>query len=231
MSSVPILTIPETSYDPSIYSLKTKRGKSQLLIYLIKLTHGSGITLIIAYVLGLFVLKPLLETNATRRLEVLELVRGKVRDLYLNLIGRVSYIPIVGIKRPGSNKLYADAVVQTDDSLLDRMRIIDKNDPSKDDEDKLGQGRLYNKLKQLSTRLTNDCRGYDSMEMHSYKSVNYAIRDLQSKADMIYFNSNDLFVPDTAMLAFDNKLPKRNLAVEARNEIRSIKGLYMSGQA
>ncbi|RLV89201.1 hypothetical protein JA1_005278 [Spathaspora sp. JA1] len=233
MSSVPVLTIPESSYDPSLYSLRTRRGKSSILIYLIKLTHGSALSLALAYIIGLLVIKPLLETKSVRRLELLEAARVGLRDFYLKLIGKVSHIPIVAIRKPGDNKYYSDAVVQTNDSYVDKTRI--RTDREKWEElvekDKVGQGRLHEKLKKLSTILNEECITYSSIDMDHYKSANYAIKDFQNKADLVYFNPSELFMQDSIPTDPTKPLRKKNRAVEVRNEIRSIKGLYMSGKA
>lgn len=249
--SIPILTIPEGAYDISAYTsspLQYNKRKSRLLTYLIKLTHGSAITLTIVYIIGLFVLKPLLETKAQRHYEFLEFFRGKLRDCYLNLVGRVSYIPIVAInKNDGSGKLYADAITQTDDSYLKQVKGVEVND--NDNNDKLGQNGLISKFRKLSNIL-NDCTSFQVNEMPHYKSTNYAVKDLQNKTDLVYFNSNELFsvnVPTnvapskstsnstkakttTNDTSTNQPTRKKNLSTEIKHEIRSMKGLYMSGQ-
>ena len=105
--SVPILTIPESSFDPASYNnLNTANiTKSQnqnhnhkFLLYIIKLTRRSSIGLILFYILGLFIIKPLMELNVTRRKDYLDYIRGKLRDFYLKSITKVQYIPIVAIK-------------------------------------------------------------------------------------------------------------------------------------
>ncbi|CUM54302.1 unnamed protein product [Debaryomyces tyrocola] len=237
MSSIPVLTIPESAYDPSTYTLSPHQysgRKSKLFAYLIRLTHGSAITLTLAYIIGLFVLKPLLNTTASRRYELLEQFRGKLRDCYLNLISRVSHIPIVAInKNDGSGKLYADAICQTTDSYLDSTcyKSINEQEEELNKKDKLFQGRLTTRLARLSEVLKN-CEAYRSEEIPSYKTVNFALKDLQNKADLTYFNSNELFTAtanDTD--SSSGSAPrKRNLTVDTKNEIRSIKGLFMSGQ-
>lgn len=238
MSKVPILTIPESAYDPTTYTLSPHQysgRKSKLLAYLIRLTHGSAITLTLAYMIGLFVLKPLLKTTASRRYELLEQFRSKLRDCYLNLIGRVSYIPIVAInKNDGSGKLYADAICQTTDSYMDstRYKSIDEKDEELNRNDKLFQGRLTTRLARLCEVLKN-CEAYHSEEIPSYKTVNFALKDFQNKADLTYFNSNELFTTSAENTDSSRGTPsaprKRNVAVDTKNEIRSIKGLYMSG--
>mmetsp|Transcript_7513 Transcript_7513/g.9491 ORF Transcript_7513/g.9491 Transcript_7513/m.9491 type:complete len:239 (+) Transcript_7513:30-746(+) len=237
MSKVPVLTIPESAYDPSTYTLSPHQysgRKSKLLAYLIKLTHGSAITLSLAYIIGLFVLKPLMETTANRRYELLEQFRGKLRDCYLNLIGRVNYIPIVAInKNDGSGKLYADAICQTNDSYLDSTsyKTISEQEEELNKNDKLFQDRLTTRLTRLATVLKN-CEAYRSEEIPSYKTVNFALKDFQDKADLTYFNSNELFTAtaDNTDSPNGSAPRKRNLAVDTKNEIRSIKGLFMSGQ-
>lgn len=216
--AVPILTIPEGAFDPSAYTSSPhsyNRRKSRIIQYLLKLTHGSATALIIAYVIGLFVLKPLMELMASRRLEILEKSRGKLRDLYLNIIGRVNYIPIVAIsKNDGSGKLYADAVCQTDDS-------------KEDESGSLGMDEVLQKLRKLGASL-KECQSYQVSEMPHYKVVDFALKDLQQKTDMTFFNQRELF---SGKVTTGTKTRQRNLAQEVRNEIRGIKGMYMSGQA
>ncbi|CAK7891509.1 hypothetical protein CAAN1_01S05512 [[Candida] anglica] len=214
---VPILTIPETAFDPSGFHSNNAR-RSRLLGFLIKLTNGSAILLTLIYLIGIFGLKPLLELTANRRLEVLELFRAKLRDCYLNLIGKVSYIPIVAInKNDGSGKLYADAITQT----------IDLNGNDNDEEnDKLSQNKLANKLNQLSEKL-NQCTSYSVSEIPHYKTIRYCVKEFQNKADMIYFNNREFFTVDTEGI---NGKRKKNLTLEMKNEIRSIKGMYISGK-
>ncbi|ODV82245.1 uncharacterized protein CANTADRAFT_24843 [Suhomyces tanzawaensis NRRL Y-17324] len=230
MTGIPLLTIPEAAYDPSSYSKRSSRGgKSQLVAYLIKLTNGSAIGLTVAYIIGLLILKPLLETTASRRLEVLEMFRGRLRDCYLNLVGRVSYIPIVGInKNNGDGKLYADAIVQTDDSYIDRTRIKTAQDKEEELEhsDKLKLGRLVTKITKLSEALAR-CHAYLTTEISHYRTTNYALKEFQNRSDLVYFNSSELF---SDVKSEDTKTRKRNIAVDTKNEIRQIKGLFMSGQ-
>lgn len=239
MSLVPLLTIPEAAYDPSAYTSSPQqynRRRSRLIAYLVKLTHGSAIALTAIYIIGIFVLKPLLETTANRRYELLEQFRSKLRDCYLNLIGRVNYIPIVAInKNDGSGKLYADAICQTTDSYLDssRRKTFVEEEEELEKTDKLYQGRLISRLSRLSEILKN-CAAYQVDDIPSYKTTSFALKDFQDKADLIYFNSNELFTvqpedKDASLVKLTTP-KKRNLAVDAKNEIRSIKGLYMSGQ-
>ncbi|KAK6457312.1 uncharacterized protein RJT20DRAFT_127528 [Scheffersomyces xylosifermentans] len=244
--SIPLLTIPEVAYDPRSYSVVASKRKSRLLTYLIKLTHGSAIALVAAYLIGFFLVKPLLETKASRRLDLLELYRGKLRDCYLNLIGRVSYIPIVAKKKNNDGKLCSDAVIQTDDSWLEKNRLRTKTEEAEEElaKDKLYQNRIVKKLNKLCDKL-NECSSYSTDRLSYYKSTNFSMKDLQNKADLKYFNYNELFsveVPipeevdsaqkDSKKVNFTKPtVRKKNIAVETQNEIRSIKGLFMSGQA
>lgn len=238
MSRVPILTIPESAYDPSTYTLSPRQyggRKSKLLAYLVRLTHGSAIALTLSYIIGLLVLKPLLATTADRRYELLEKFRSKLRDCYLNLIGRVSFIPIVAInKNDGSGKLYADAICQTADSYLDTTsyKSIYEEEEELNKKDKLFQSRLTARLARLSEVLKN-CEAYQLEDIPHYRTVNSALKDFQNKADLTYFNCNELFTTKTENIdsSSGTTAPRtRNLAVDAKNEIRSIKGLYMTGQ-
>ncbi|CAH2350467.1 hypothetical protein CLIB1423_01S10770 [[Candida] railenensis] len=233
---VPILTIPESAFDATSYTSNQRR--SRLLAYIIKLTNGSAILLTVLYLVGVFGLKPLLELTASRRLEVLEKFRHKLRDCYLNLVGRVSYIPIVAInKNDGSGKLYADAICQTSESylkdknasssLLGEAGYSEGYNEEDDQTDKLKQNVLVGKLQHLSKRL-NECTAYSISEIPHYKTVSYCVKDFQSKSDLVYFNTNEIFTVD----ADGPSGPRRkNLSIETRNEIRSIKGMYISGKA
>lgn len=216
--SVPILTIPESAFDPTLYGGNTVRSKSQLLIYLVKLTNRSSFAMVLIYLIGYFAIRPLMETNISRRLEYLDTVRGKLRDFYLKAITKVLYIPIVAIKRNG--KFYADEIVQTNES--------------KQENDKLVQDKLCNSLQKLSILLNEGVKSYSATELSHYKSINYAIKDFQNKSDLVYFNQAELFVLDNNIrspVVSGATMRKKDIAVETKNEIRSIKGLYMSGQA
>ncbi|KAK6882545.1 hypothetical protein K6H10_000760 [Candida tropicalis] len=216
--SVPTLTIPESAFDSSMYSGNPARSKSQLLMYLLKLTNRSSFALVIIYLVGYFAIKPLMETNISRRLEYLDAVRGKLRDFYLKAITKVSHIPIVAIKRNG--KLYADEIVQTNES--------------KEESDKLSQDKLCKSLHKLSILLNEGIKSYSTTQLANYKSINYAIKDFQNKSDLVYFNQSELFVLDSNIkspVVSGATMRKKDIAVETKNEIRSIKGLYMSGQA
>lgn len=213
---VPKLTIPETSYDASIYT--TPHRRSSLLIYLIRLTNGSSFLLIVAYIVGYFVIKPLLETKNERRLEILEKYRHKIRDTYLSLIGLVDYIPIVGIKK--DKKVVVDTIIQTDESYL--RKTVELNNEEKlellNKEDKLSQKKLSEKLTKLSEVL-NTCSSYSTKEMPHYKTVREDLKLFQHDIDTKLFNYDTLYSDG-----------KRNLVVDSKNDIRSMKGLYMSGQ-
>ncbi|RCK54941.1 hypothetical protein Cantr_04461 [Candida viswanathii] len=215
--SVPILTIPESAFDPTMYGGNPLRSKSQLLIYLMKLTNRSSFALVLIYLIGYFAIRPLMETNIARRLEYLDAVRGKLRDFYLRAITKVQHIPIVAIKRNG--KLYADEIVQTNES--------------KEDNDKLSQDKLCKSLHKLSILLNEGVKSYSTTQLSNYSSINYAIKDFQNKSDLVYFNQSELFVldNDATPLVSGTTIRKKDIAVETKNEIRSIKGLYMSGHA
>lgn len=220
--AVPVLTIPESAFDPSAYT-PGSRKQSQLLRYLLSLTRGSAGLLILAYVVGLFAFKPLMELTVTQRLDFLEACRGKLRDLYLNLIGRVSYIPIVAINRnDGSGKLYADSVCQTQDLHKQQQEQT---------LEVLGLGAVHLKLSKLSLAL-KQCHSYLVSEMPHYKVVDFLLKDFRQKTDMVYFNHRELFLAkDESKGAKGSKSPNgRNLAQEIKTSIRSTKGMYMSGQ-
>lgn len=209
---VQILSIPETAYDSRAY-LNVK--STSLIKYLWTIGKGSSFILVTAYLLGYFILKPLLEVGASRRLEVLDLYRAKLRDLYINLIGRVSHIPIVSFNK---NKRQFDSVTQTTESSFSQSQI-----PSKDT---LGQLALTQSLQKL-TALLPSITPY-STELPHYSLTSASIKDLLSNVDKKYFNTTDFF---SVSVQDKGKTIYRDIAVDTKNEIRGIKGLFMSGQA
>lgn len=214
--AVPILTIPEAAFDPAAYTLAQRR-QSGLVKYLLTLTRGSATFLVLVYVIGLFALRPLMETTALQRLDFLEAARGKLRDLYLNVINRVNYIPIVAInKKNGSGKLYADSVCQTED-------LQQKEDEQK--EEKLGLGGIHGKLTKLH-QVLKQCDSFQTSELPHYKVVDFQLKDFRQKTDMVYFNQRELFEAPKE----GKEKKSRNLAQEVKTNIRSVKGMFMSGQ-
>lgn len=228
-SMVPVLTIPESAFDPSQYA-RGHRKQSNLVLYLLKLTRGSALLLTVAYLLGVLWLKPVLEITAQRRYEYLEHFRHKMRDCYLGLIGKVSHIPIVAINR-GDGKLYADAIVQTDDSYLDITRERTEEEKSQEilEKDILAQGRISTKLGELSLRL-KDCTAYLIGEIPHYKTVNFTLKELQNKIDLVYLNTEEPFCYRFIEQA-GRPQRKKNMISEIRDDVRGIKGLFMSGKA
>lgn len=231
--SVPIVTIPEQAWDAASSYGVLPKGRSRLVVYLTRLLRGSGLAVALIYVMGLFVIKPLLDTTAHRRLEVLEKYRTNLVNLYLKAITRVSHIPIVSFDRK-NGKRYADAVVQTTDSWLDRVNKKLPDDGPVDDleldrTDKLRQNLLVERLNKLSDRL-GQCRGYLIQEIPHYKLASMSIKNFQNKADLEYFNSSEFFSYKLADKGDSERTRTRDIATETKNEIRGIKGLFMLGQ-
>lgn len=212
--SVPILTIPETAFEASAYTSGHRRN-SHLLRFLLRLTNGSAAALVVAYIVGLLALRPLMERTVLQRLDFLETCRGKLRDLYLNAIGRVNYIPIVAINRgDGSGKLYADAVCQTDDAPKEGA----------DGEQDLAMAPVVTKLQKVLERLA-ECVSFQVAEFPHYKVLDFGLKDLRQKTDLVFFDQRKIFSGTLTA-------PRPpNMAQEVKNEIRSIKGMYMSGKA
>ncbi|PVH16089.1 uncharacterized protein CXQ87_003953 [Candidozyma duobushaemuli] len=219
--SIPIVTIPEAAFDAAGLAGVVARRRSRLFQYFLKLTNGSAALLILAYIIGIFGIRPLLETRAFRRLDLLESARSKLRDLYLNVIGRVEHIPIVALHRPGTKKLYAEAVCQTSDSQA-------SDDTELKNIRTLGSEKLYQKLGVLNAGL-KQCTSFSIGELPSYRSVDSSIKQFQQKTDNAFFSHRDMFFRD--VLQADGTSKEKNLASEAKGEIRGIKGLFMSGQA
>lgn len=157
-------------------------------------------------------------TVTLQRLDFLEECRSKLRDLYLNTISRVKVIPIVGFDKPqGSGKVYVDAICQTDD-LSAKTELSDPIDS-------LGQDAILDKLNVLNDGLKR-ISAYLSRNVPHYNVVNFTIKDLCQKTDLVYFNQRELFSsPATA------KRKTANVANDVKTNIRGIKGMFMSGKA
>ncbi|KAL7667247.1 Uncharacterized protein ABC855_g910 [[Candida] zeylanoides] len=207
---VPVLTIPESAFEAAGYSALGRR--SRLLTYLVRLTHASAAALTVAYVLAALVVKPLLELTAARRLQVLDRFRVRLRDCYLSLVGRVSHIPIVAINRDG--KLYADAICQTPSSRAGVQPAAAERDG------------LVQSLHRLQSSL-DQCTAYSVSEIPHYKTVRYCVQDFQTRADTDFFSTQAMF---TTAVEGANGPRKKNIAVDIRNDIRGIKGMYISGK-
>ncbi|KAM3123674.1 hypothetical protein CJJ07_000269 [Candidozyma auris] len=218
--SVPIVTIPEAAFDTAGLALVAARRRSRLFAYLVRLLNGSGALLVLAYIVGLLGIRPLLETKVIRRLDFLESTRTKLRNLYLELIGKVDHIPIVALHRPGSSKLYAEAVCQTESSQA-------SDDEEINNKRTLGSEKVWSKLGVLSAGL-RQCTAFSVSEMPNYKMTDLSIKQFQQKTDQSFFSHRDMFFRD--VLQPDGTSREKNLASEAKGEIRGIKGLFMSGQ-
>lgn len=218
--SIPIVTIPEAVFDAAGLAGVVARRRSRLFQYFLRLTNGSAALLIIAYLVGILGIKPLLETRAFRRLDLLESSRLKLRDLYLKVIGKVEHIPIVALHKPGSTKLYAEAVCQTQDSRA-------SDDTELNNIRTLGLEKLHLKLGVLNAGL-KQCTSFLIGEVPSFRLVDASLKQFQQKVDQSFFSHRDLFFRD--ILQPDGTSKDKNMAQEAKREIRGIKGLFMSGQ-
>ncbi|KAG7191595.1 uncharacterized protein KQ657_002990 [Scheffersomyces spartinae] len=223
---VSVVTIPETAYNASSYV--DVRRRSRLLSYFIKLSNRAALTAIGAYLVGWFVIKRLLETKNERTLGLTTHLRAALRDGYLKMIGYVEHIPIVTMNKNGS--LCADAVIQTDDSYLDRKHQVAKEQRHESTKSLVA---LKNKLTMLSDTLDKQCQSYLVSEMPLYVIADIAVKNLRKKADSTYFAYDTVFTkpaPDVSAVSNEPKRPI-NLVSETKLSIRSIKGMYMSGMA
>lgn len=209
--SVPVLTIPESAFDASSYV--SRRSRSHLLRFLLTLTRLSALALILSYITGHLLIKPLMEKTTEQRLELLETYRTKLRDLYITVMGKVQYIPAIGFDKNGSGKVYADAVCQTTGAAPEQ----------KSSEDFLAQDAVHEKLQLLLSALAR-CSGYLVHEMQHHSVIDHALKDLRQKTDMVYFDQHKLFNGTDGD-------QRDNMAQSVKRSIRSIKGMYMSGQA
>lgn len=153
-----------------------------------------------------------------QRLDYLEECRTKLRDLYLNVICRVKNIPMIRFdKSSGEGKVLVDAICQTEG--------LDAQAEAADPVDTLGQDVVVDKLGKLNDALRR-VSAYLSQNVPHFNVVNFTLKDLRQKSDLVMFNQNEIFAapPSAARKT-------ANVAQDVKNDIRNIKGMFMSGQA
>lgn len=222
------LTIPETAFDPEAFTSHHKR--TSLFKFLLRLTHGSGILLTVIYIVSYFGIKPLIETATDRKLQIFDKYRHTLRDLYLRIISKVDYIPIVGVSKTndGIIKVKVDTITQTETSYLNRTIELSNEDKLEqlNSIDKLNQIKLVAKLTKLNDSLSK-CTSYNIGEIPHYKKTRDEVQAFQKLVDTQIFNYDDLY---TVTYAQDGTEKLKNLVIDTKNDIRSIKGLYLTGQ-
>lgn len=179
--------------------------------------------------MGYLAIRPLLELTTTRRVELLDKYRHRATDVYLRLVSKVDYIPIIGYKdRNNHSKVIVDQIVQTTKTTFteDKLSDEDKLD-ALNKHDKLGHTKMQQKLAKLNS-LMNECTSYRAKDMHHYSQIRDQLKRFQNDVDTNLFNYDTLYSVSTKV---DDEERKRDLVVDTRNEIRGIKGLYMSGKA
>lgn len=213
--SVPRITIPESAFDPAVYHL-SGRLRARTLLYVLRLTRGSVFGAVVAYLVGLLLLRPLMAATTLQRLDFLETCRARLRDLYLGAVSRVRVIPVIGFTRGDGEKrrVYVDAMCQTDDANKDADMLTDT----------LGLGAVAERLAQLCSTLSR-VGAYLAQNVPHYNIVNFALRDLRQKADLVLFNQQEPFTAPP-------EVPRRtaNVAMDVTTSVRSIKGMFMSGK-
>ncbi|GMF07517.1 unnamed protein product [Ambrosiozyma monospora] len=116
-SDIPVIAFPEDLPPPTPSSIIPKQHKT--LVFLIKLLRGSGYSLIAAYALTIFLIKPLLKLSFDRRLEFSKFVFERLNQVYQKLGKQIKYIPSVIVNYNGV--IYKDSAVSTGDSEEDRV--------------------------------------------------------------------------------------------------------------
>lgn len=224
--SVPRLTIPESAFNPNDYV--TIQKKSRLFRYIITLTNGSALFLILVYLVGYLGIKPLLELTTSRRIELLEKYRHRATDVYLRLVSKVDYIPIIGYKEKSKHNVVVDQIIQTTKSTFSDDKLSeDQKLEALENKDKLSQIKLHHKLTKLND-LMKECTSYLAQEMFHYKVIRDQLKQFQNQVDTKLFDYDELCSVTTNV---DNVEKRKDLVVDTKSDIRGIKGLYMSGKA
>jgi hypothetical protein len=184
------------------------------LRYITSLLYKSGTGLSLLYLVLLMAIQPLLEVQYDRRNELVSFALSKAIAL-LKLMGKKQSLPTVAIKR--GDKHYSDAAVQTLDS--EPVKTVNTY-VTFADESVESDNKLNDKLQKL-----RDCvEHYNKycISLTDLQPTTFQIKTFQGRIDA--YQSAQLFKTN------DRSISGRSAAIDIRNEIRTIKGWYLTGQ-
>lgn len=181
------------------------------LKFVTSLLYGSGTTLSLVYVLLILIIQPLLEVQYERRIDFASAVLKRSREL-LRSMNKTTNLPPVAIKR--GEKFYSDAQVQTDE-VSTRKSIV----YFEDEVDSEGSNVLNDRLSKLKNKLQNYNQHHSTMDELS--PLTFQIKKFQGRIDA-YAQANLFRIRGRPM----NETSTNQL----KQEIRSIKGLFLTGQ-
>lgn len=181
------------------------------LKYITSLLYGSGTALSFVYILLILIIQPLLEVQYARRNDLAGFVLKRAREILVTL-SKDAKLPPVAIKRGG--KFYSDAQIQTD-QVNTRTSSVYFEDEKPENENVLNE-----RLKSLKLALLDYNRYYAHVD--ELNPLTFQIKKFQGRIDA-YSQANLLRIRGQSM---NDQMSTTKL----KQEIRSIKGLFLTGQ-
>ncbi|ODQ79087.1 hypothetical protein BABINDRAFT_147876 [Babjeviella inositovora NRRL Y-12698] len=192
---------------------------SPLARFIRRVCYGSGYSLVLVYIVANFLVKPLLEEKYALRKDVLRYLRMKLVSYILKLSLEVERVPVVALSRNG--KLYNEIATQTDKpketGYSAYMHSYAEEEVEEDDTFKTG--RLVKKLDYIHAQLVElHCQNENTQkELHP---LHFQMIDLLAHVQSLYTDPHNPKGPRAG----------RSSALDVKQDIRNIKGLYISGQ-
>lgn len=218
------LTFPEEEFIVT----KNQLPKVQIppaLKFITSLLYKSGAGLTIAYFLSIFIIQPLLEIQYERRNEFIAYVLHRARRL-LNTLSLKRNLPVVAIRR--GDKLYSDASVQTIDSKeqkkekeLELRNSLKYGVTFEDQVD--GDVNKKNLIKNELLKLKDSLIDYNK-DCCSLNEINPFIFQLKK------FQGNIEAYRHANIFKTGRHMAGTSSGTAIKNDIRTIKGWYLTGQ-
>lgn len=178
MSNIPVIAFPED------ISSGPKRLKT--LVYLVKLLYGSGLLLTVIYAVSIAVIKPMLELQFDRRLEILTVVGARLRNqVFAKIVKRIPEVPDVMVKY--GDKFYCDSMVQTDDrdTFSTGRRVAFKDDSAQDKVIDLNEKLTLLKMGLAKLSVTDYENNDDNFKPSEMQPLKFQLNQLNALFDSI----------------------------------------------
>lgn len=181
------------------------------LKYITSLLYGSGAGLSVLHILLIFVVQPLLEVQYERRNELASFILRKAREV-LVLMNKSAKLPPVAIKR--GDKYYSDAQVQTEEVNTKKSFVYFEDEVEKE---------RKNKVNDRMVSLRNTLQDYNRYhaQIDELNPLTFQVKKFQGRIDA-YSQAN--------LLRIRGQTQNDTTTNQLKKEIRSIKGLFLTGQ-
>ncbi|KAH3675104.1 hypothetical protein WICPIJ_009360 [Wickerhamomyces pijperi] len=203
---------------------KTHYKTPATLQYITSLLHKSGTGLSLVYFLLLLIIQPLLEMQYERRINFSEHVLKKARYVLGLLVEKNKGLPSVCYKI--GNKLYSDAQVQTDASESEQKTLSFYNDIYSTEAYLSSESKniVNDKLRLLKSTIEDYNKVAD--DVSEVNATLFQVKKFQGRIDnysnLQLFKNLKQQTPGVSRFESDAKALK--------NEIRVVKGWYLTGQ-